>query len=79
MPIYEYMCQDCKQRFELRRSMSAADSPAACPHCGGGQTQRAISRFFTTSGATEGFSSGSSGSSCGSCGGGSCGSCGHHH
>jgi putative FmdB family regulatory protein len=31
MPIYEYVCTECKQEFELRRPMADADAPATCP------------------------------------------------
>jgi putative FmdB family regulatory protein len=31
MPIYEFRCQRCDERFELRRPMRDADAPAACP------------------------------------------------
>lgn len=33
MPIYEYVCQDCEHRFEIKQKMS--DPPVAgCPRCG---------------------------------------------
>jgi putative FmdB family regulatory protein len=31
MAFYEYKCKTCASTFELRRSMSEADAPAACP------------------------------------------------
>jgi putative FmdB family regulatory protein len=30
MPIYEFRCQRCDERFEERRSMHDADAPASC-------------------------------------------------
>lgn len=30
MPIYEFRCRVCDERFELRRPMRDADAPAAC-------------------------------------------------
>ena len=34
MPTYEYVCQTCNHRFELRQSFS--DEPVnSCPQCGG--------------------------------------------
>ena len=35
MPIYEYECDRCACRFELKRSFSD-DTPVSCPECGGG-------------------------------------------
>lgn len=33
MPIYEYVCQSCQHRFEVKQSMS--DPPvSSCTHCG---------------------------------------------
>ena len=34
MPIYEYTCVTCHNRFDKRRSMSQIDDPAPCPDCG---------------------------------------------
>jgi len=32
MPIYEYECEECRLRFELRRPFSE-DGGTACPQC----------------------------------------------
>jgi putative FmdB family regulatory protein len=34
MPIYEYCCNSCMHRFELKRSFSD-DSAVSCPKCSG--------------------------------------------
>jgi len=34
MPIYEYECEQCSLRFEIRRSFDGR-SEAICPQCGG--------------------------------------------
>ena len=40
MPIYEYECNACRQRFEKLQSFS--DEPIrVCPHCGG-ETRRVL-------------------------------------
>ena len=31
MPIYEFSCPACDERFELRRPMRDVEVPAACP------------------------------------------------
>jgi putative FmdB family regulatory protein len=33
MPIYEYVCDKCRTRFELRLSFQQANSTALCPRC----------------------------------------------
>jgi putative FmdB family regulatory protein len=54
MPIYEYTCPKCTETFELRRPMSQATDPAACPTCKT-ESPRAISRLARVSkgGASE--------------------------
>jgi putative FmdB family regulatory protein len=54
MPIYEYECQACGEKFELRRSISDNDSEIECPRCGTAKPRRVLSLF-------------SKGSSAGSC------------
>lgn len=34
MPLYEYICDTCHTRFEVRRSFSDNGVPV-CPHCNG--------------------------------------------
>lgn len=72
MPLYEYCCLECDERFEARRAMSAADLPIACPKCGNEHTKRAISLFAAI--GSNGVIAGSGGS-CGSCTSGSCAGC----
>jgi len=45
MPIYEYLCQDCRRRVSLL-VRSIANPPAlVCPRCGGRRLERLMSRF----------------------------------
>ncbi|NPA90102.1 MAG: hypothetical protein GXO55_01435 [Chloroflexi bacterium] len=45
MPIYEYRCLTCGRRFSVfYRTYSGAGTQATCPHCGGNDVQRLISR-----------------------------------
>ena len=46
MPIYEYECLKCGQRFELRRQMTDSDSNIMCPKCGTKKPRRVISAFM---------------------------------
>jgi len=75
MPIYEYVCQDCKSEFETIRPMSQADAPIACEVCGRRKTKRKLSVFFAESGGKA--VAGASAPSCASCVSGNCASCGH--
>jgi len=76
MPVYEYYCKDCGNKFETLRPMNKADAPIACPKCHGKHTSRAISVFAAHS---EGKAiSGTSSGGCASCGGGTCSTCGVH-
>lgn len=77
MPLYEYQCKGCGNRFELRQKFS--DAPASeCPACGG-EVEKLISQSgFALKGGGwygDGYSSSKSStpSPCGS--GGSCAGC----
>lgn len=77
MPLYEYVCQDCGQRFDALRSMKDADKPIQCRSCRSEHTTRALSVFYA---ASEGRSvTASGGGGCSGCAGGSCSSCGSHN
>ncbi|MFP3976117.1 MAG: zinc ribbon domain-containing protein [Dehalococcoidia bacterium] len=69
MPIYEYVCPNCKLKFEMLRTMSQADAVATCPECSTG-SRRVPSTFC---GNSEDGPIG--GSSCGTCSSASCSTC----
>jgi putative FmdB family regulatory protein len=75
MPIYEYICLNCKHQFEAIRPMAQADAPQTCQKCGAEDIKRKISLFFAESGGKA--VSGMTEPSCGSCSSGNCSSCGH--
>lgn len=77
MPIYEYICPSCDQRFELRRSFSESDEAAPCPGCHA-SARKLLSLFTAFSKGAEGdFGSISGmGSSCNTCSAPSCSTCG---
>lgn len=53
MPIYEYLCPACGERFDhYWRSVAAAERepPPPCPACGHGETQRLISQVAVLGG-----------------------------
>lgn len=78
MPVYEYCCEDCENRFELRRSFAESDAPAGCPACHGGHTRRLLSSFYAASSSSDGSTAPvAGGGGCAGCSGGNCASCGH--
>ena len=50
MPIYEYLCFECKEKFEVLRQMKDADEPVACVYCNGKDVNRVLSVFNAQSG-----------------------------
>lgn len=70
MPIYEYACKSCGERFEkLIRTMNSSEK-IACPKCGSAQTARALSVFAVgAEGAGRPSAGGDAPPGCGRCGG----------
>jgi putative FmdB family regulatory protein len=76
MPIYEYVCDSCNERFE--KIVFNKQQEIACPKCGGKKATIQLSVFATAGGSagspgapSGGFSSGGGGGCCG-------GGCGCH-
>jgi len=77
MPIYEYRCDSCAEKFEVLTRFAERDSAQVCPSCESTKTRVLVSSFAVAGGgladASE-FSGESSGGGC-ACGGAcSCGS-----
>jgi putative FmdB family regulatory protein len=72
MPIYEYLCQDCGQKFDTMRPFIEADNPVDCEKCKSMNTKRTLSLFYARNerGSVSGISSG-----CNNCKSGSCNGC----
>jgi putative FmdB family regulatory protein len=69
MPIYEYECVHCGQKFEVRQAIGEDGSSLNCPKCHAGEPKRLLSSFFSRgSSETE-----SSEVSCPTCSSGVCG------
>jgi putative FmdB family regulatory protein len=51
MPLYEFKCRTCDDTFEVRRPMSQASDPAACPH-GHEDAVRLLSVFASVGGGS---------------------------
>ncbi|MFQ5808289.1 MAG: zinc ribbon domain-containing protein [Armatimonadota bacterium] len=76
MPIYEFGCRPCGNRFE--ELFFGGDDVAAvrCPECGSRQVERVASAFFAkTSSSNDGGSRSLGGSGCGTCAATSCAGC----
>ena len=63
MPLYEYRCQSCGERFEVLQRLGEGPDGLTCPRCGAGEPSRQLSTF--AAGAGSGSSAGASGGACG--------------
>jgi putative FmdB family regulatory protein len=73
MPIYEYVCDDCRSKFEklVRRWGEAVD----CPGCGSAALQKQLSTFAVASSSGSSADARCDAPACGqgACGSGACG------
>ena len=80
MPIYEYRCESCSEKFEVLTRFAERDSAQVCPACESTRTRVLVSSFALAGGGSlesMDFGGGdSTGESSGGCCGGACGSCG---
>ncbi len=79
MPLYEYHCEKCGEKIEMRRCIAERDDPLTCPACASTAVSRALPRVAALGrdGGAEAssYSLGGSGG-CSGCAGGSCSTCG---
>ena len=64
MPLYEFVCDECGQPFELLVGFSQADEAHKCPGCGGRQTHRKMSSFAMGGSSSNGSAALSSAPAC---------------
>ncbi|MFW6125643.1 MAG: FmdB family zinc ribbon protein [Chloroflexota bacterium] len=69
MPIYEYQCAECGERFEVRQSFGDDGSKVSCPKCKAENPKRLISSFFSPNASDSDMPD----LSCPSCSSGTCG------
>jgi putative FmdB family regulatory protein len=50
MPVYEYTCSNCGQKFEMQRPISEWADSGVCPECGGEGTKLVSSCNFNLPG-----------------------------
>jgi len=53
MPIYEYICMTCKERFSLLQNMGCSEKETTCPNCSSADTKKMISSFCCSSGSAK--------------------------
>jgi putative FmdB family regulatory protein len=77
MPLYEYVCSECDNKFEVLRPLDQAENEACCPKCqkSARRVMSTVSVFTTSPGGVPKTVPGSTGSSCASCSSGNCSTC----
>jgi putative FmdB family regulatory protein len=73
MPIYEFECNQCQNKFDELVSVSIDLSTVVCPQCGTNSPRKLMSAFGFSSGGKTVSSSADSG--CSDCHASSCKSC----
>ena len=61
MPIYEYVCLDCEENFELL--IMRSDEEPECVKCGSKRLEKRTSAFARVGGGSGGLSAGACGPS----------------
>lgn len=65
MPLFEYVCSQCGNQFEVLVRNTAASSAITCPACQSIEVKKKISTFASkVSGGNPSFSLGSSAAAC---------------
>ncbi len=67
MPLYEYRCPACHERFEVLQRMGESSEKVRCPECGAKEVEKQFSTFASghAGGATADFGGGGGRSACG--------------
>jgi putative FmdB family regulatory protein len=66
MPIFEYECQACNNKFE--ELVSSATTAIACPRCNSTDTRKQLSMFAASTGSSAGSMPSCASSGCGGSG-----------
>jgi putative FmdB family regulatory protein len=45
MPIYEYICQECDEKFSLLQSVHVSEKETSCPKCASKKVKKLLSTF----------------------------------
>lgn len=57
MPIYEYICLKCNERFSRLTTVSCGEKETKCPNCSSDEVKKIISSFCCSSGSGKSGSS----------------------
>jgi putative FmdB family regulatory protein len=69
MPLYEYTCQECQNRFEVLQRIGEGAEGVQCPECDSDDIEKEFSTFASAS-DSGGMSFGGGSGACGGGGGG---------
>ncbi|HHE46575.1 MAG TPA: zinc ribbon domain-containing protein [Bacteroidetes bacterium] len=72
MPIYDFICRKCGEKFDRLVSFDWESAGLACPKCGSEELEKAVSRVGYSGG--DKFAT-SAASSCPTCSTGTCSTC----
>ncbi len=50
MPVYDYVCHDCHETFELILTLKEHEVDAKCPKCGSKNVEQEATAFFAVTG-----------------------------
>ena len=57
MPIYEYICLECNEKFTLLQSLYPVEKNTECPKCASAKVKKVLSSFSCGSGIKSAASS----------------------
>ena len=57
MPIYEYLCESCSEKFSLLQSINSSENNTKCPKCSSTHVKKIISSFAFGASSGSGTSS----------------------
>ena len=57
MPIYEYICLKCNEKFSILQSLYPSNNRTECPKCSSDEVKKVMSAFSCASGSESGHSS----------------------
>ena len=65
MPIFEYKCNNCNEKFDFLHKSSVNIEKVHCPSCGSNENKKLLSSFSASISGSSGYSGGCADGSCG--------------